>query len=97
MFDFIQLLNRLSDYQVEFVLVGGLAAATYGSTLVPQDVDVCVKLEVPNLVRLKNALLDLNPVHRKSLSEKGIGSDLERGDVGSKVRGGRIFPEIRNR
>ena len=53
MFDFIQLLNRLSDYQVEFVLVGGLAAATYGSTLVPQDVDVCVKLEVPNLVRLK--------------------------------------------
>ena len=96
MFDFIQLLNRLSDYQVEFVLVGGLAAATYGSTLVPQDVDVCVKLEVPNLVRLKNALLDLNPVHRKSLSEKGIWLSLERGGVGYKARGGRISAEIRN-
>jgi hypothetical protein len=33
--DFIQLLSRLSDYQVEYVLVGGLAAATYGSYLAP--------------------------------------------------------------
>jgi predicted nucleotidyltransferase len=62
--DFIQLLNRLSDYQVEYVLVGGLAAATYGSSLVTQDVDVCVNLELANLIRLKKAVIDLNPVHR---------------------------------
>ena len=64
MVDFIQLLNRLSDYQVEYVLVGGLAAATYGSSLVTQDVDVCVNLELANLIRLKKAVIDLNPVHR---------------------------------
>ena len=55
MVDFIQLLKRLSDYQVEYVLVGGLAAATYGSSLVTQDVDVCVNLELANLIRLKKS------------------------------------------
>ncbi|HOW67886.1 MAG TPA: nucleotidyltransferase [Candidatus Paceibacterota bacterium] len=62
--DFVQLLCRLVDGKVDFVLVGGLAAATHGCTLVTQDIDLCVNLALPNLERLQRALADLHPVHR---------------------------------
>ena len=64
MVDFIQLQNYLSDYHVEYVFVGGLAAVTNGSSLVTQVVDVCVNLKLANLIRLKKAVIFLNPVHR---------------------------------
>ena len=36
---FIELLECLIDNDVDFVLVGGLAAAAYGSAQVTQDID----------------------------------------------------------
>lgn len=62
--DFIGLLRRLSESGVEFVLVGGLAAAAHGCSLVTQDVDVCIRLGPDNLQRLHTALRGLDPVHR---------------------------------
>ena len=62
--DFIELLCRLADNKVQFVIVGGLAAAAYGSPQVTQDIDVCIKLSLENLENLKNALWELHPVHR---------------------------------
>lgn len=64
MADFVGLLRRLTDARVEFVLVGGLAAAAHGSSLVTQDVDVCIRLGPENLSRLQAALHDLEPEHR---------------------------------
>lgn len=62
--NFENLLTRLIEHQVEFVLVGGFAATAYGSTLLTQDVDICMRFSASNLVRLQEALVDLHPVHR---------------------------------
>jgi hypothetical protein len=58
------ILSRLHDARVEFVLVGGLAAVVHGGTLVTQDVDVCCRFTPDNLQRLGRALAGLHPVHR---------------------------------
>jgi hypothetical protein len=64
MANFENLLARLIEDQVEFVLVGGFAATAYGSTLLTQDMDVCLRLTRDNLIRLQEAVADLHPVHR---------------------------------
>lgn len=58
------MLARLIKSEVEFVLVGGLAAAIHGSSLNTRDVDVCIDLTEANLRRLHGAIEDLHPVHR---------------------------------
>ena len=40
--NFRQLLQRLADSGLEFVIVGGYAAVTYGSSLVTRDLDICM-------------------------------------------------------
>ena len=64
MANFENLLARLIEHQVQFVLVGGFAATAYGSTVLTQDVDICLHFSTDNLVRLQEALADLHPVHR---------------------------------
>jgi predicted nucleotidyltransferase len=59
-----QILKRLTDNQVEYVLVGGMAAVLHGSPVVTRDVDVCAPLELPNLERIVWALQGLNPRFR---------------------------------
>lgn len=58
------LLERLLESQVDFVLIGGFASVTYGSTLVTQDLDICAALTEDNVASLRKALSDLNPRHR---------------------------------
>jgi len=59
-----QLLQRLSDAEIDFVIVGGFAAMLHGSTLVTRDLDVCALLTNKNVAKLREALRELNPVHR---------------------------------
>jgi len=59
-----ELTKRLIDGRVEFVLVGGFAAAAHGVLLVTQDVDICCRFGESNLMRIQRALADLHPVHR---------------------------------
>lgn len=59
-----QLLARLIQADVEFVLVGGLAASIHGSSLTTRDVDVCCRFTEANLMRIQSAVHDLHPVHR---------------------------------
>ncbi len=59
-----QLLVRLLQAEVEFVLVGELAALVHGSSLVAGQMDICIRMCEENLMRLKTALADLLPVHR---------------------------------
>lgn len=59
-----QLLQTLVEGEVEFVLVGGLAAVTHGTTLHTRDIDICCRFSPENLMRLQAVLADLNPRHR---------------------------------
>jgi hypothetical protein len=58
------IIERLAKYDVDFVIVGGLAAVTFGSSMATQDIDICCDFSVMNLLRIQSALEDLNPVHR---------------------------------
>lgn len=61
---FFKLLSTMLEAEVDFVLVGGLAAAIHGSSMVTQDVDVCVSLKQENLQKLMDCLQPYNPVFR---------------------------------
>jgi hypothetical protein len=56
-----QLLRRLNDFGVEYVVIGGLAAIFHGSALATNDIDVCVSFAEPNLSRITDCLRDINP------------------------------------
>ncbi len=58
---FTKLLRRLHDNEVQFVIVGGVAAALLGSTMATFDLDVCAPLDDENLGRLVRALRGLRP------------------------------------
>jgi predicted nucleotidyltransferase len=62
--NFSQLLQRLTDAGLEFVLVGGFAAVTHGSFNLTRDVDVCAVLTEENVAKLRQALGDWHPTHR---------------------------------
>lgn len=59
-----QLLRRLADSHVDFVVVGGFAGVLHGSALVTRDLDICAVLTPENIERLRETLKDLNPLHR---------------------------------
>jgi predicted nucleotidyltransferase len=61
-FDLEAILQALRD--VEFILVGGVAAAVQGAPLITQDVDILYRIEASNLARLEAALLTLDAVAR---------------------------------
>lgn len=58
------LLQRLLQYQVEFVIIGGVCGIMHGVTLVTTDLDVCCRFEPVNLYRIQAAVKDLHPYHR---------------------------------
>jgi len=63
-----RILEELAEHEVEFVLVGGIAAQTHGNTRMTNDVDVVPAPDRRNLERLAEALRALearvlNPGH----------------------------------
>ena len=64
MTDFGKLLGALSDAEVAFVVIGGVAATIHGSARLTQDVDVCYERSEANLARLVKALAPLKPYLR---------------------------------
>jgi predicted nucleotidyltransferase len=63
-FDLEVILNTLGGRGVEFILVGGVAAAVQGAPIVTQDVDIVYRIESENLERLLSALTDLGAIAR---------------------------------
>lgn len=61
---FGKLLRRLADANVEFILVGGLAANARGSARVTTDVDVSYGRSAANLERVVTALAPIKPYLR---------------------------------
>lgn len=64
MTDFKLLLRALVDNGVDFILVGGLAAAAHGSSRDTRDVDVVYRRTTENIQRLARALQPLSPYLR---------------------------------
>ena len=58
------IIERLAKHDVDFVLVGGLAAVSHGSSMATQDIDICCDFSRINLLRIQSSLAGLNPVHR---------------------------------
>jgi hypothetical protein len=60
----LSLLQSLNERQVDFVLVGGMAATAHGSTLVTQDLDVCVRFDLATLTKILEVLRGKHPRQR---------------------------------
>ena len=63
---FQQLITRLSEASVDYVLIGGIAAIVHGSAHVTYDVDVCYERSRANVERLCQALAPLHPTLREA-------------------------------
>jgi hypothetical protein len=59
--NFQRLLALLAEAEVEFVVIGGLAATVHGSAHVTYDVDVCYERSLANVERLCRALASVHP------------------------------------
>ena len=62
--DFANLLKILAENKVDFVIIGGFAGIIHGCTITTQDIDICCDFSPENLMRMQEALIALNPVHR---------------------------------
>lgn len=76
----VRLLGR---HDVRYVVIGGLAAITHGSSTVTVDVDICHATDRPNLERLATALQEVHAYLRgveAGLAFRLDAKTLERGD-----------------
>ncbi|MDX1395591.1 MAG: hypothetical protein R3195_14495 [Gemmatimonadota bacterium] len=64
MTDFAALLAALESADVEFIIVGGVAATVHGSARLTQDLDIVYARADANLERLVEALAPLDPYLR---------------------------------
>ncbi len=64
MTDFKLLLEALCQAKVEFIVVGGLAAAAHGSARLTQDIDIVYARNEGNLQRICKALANHDPYLR---------------------------------
>ena len=63
---FEQLLTLLTEGRVEYVLIGGVAAAVHGSPYVTYDVDVCYDRSRENVEQLARTLAPIHPTLREA-------------------------------
>jgi hypothetical protein len=67
-FDPITVLSHLAGRGVEFVVIGGFAAALRGSPVITEDLDICFARGEANRWRLSEALADLGARIRGELT-----------------------------
>jgi hypothetical protein len=75
---FRSILVALAEHEVDFILIGGLAAVAHGSRRVTRDIDIVAKPENDNLSRLEAALAELGAVQ---LIEGGAEQPIDPSDV----------------
>jgi hypothetical protein len=82
MTDFERLFAALADGEVEYILVGGMAAVVHGSSRLTQDLDVVYRRTPENLKRVCTALEPFDPYPRGApagLPFRWDATTLERG------------------
>lgn len=81
------LLAGLAEGGVDFILIGGLAAAAHGSRRITRDIDIVVRPDNDNLARLEASLAELGavqllpgavegPITAADIAMVGLGSTL---------------------
>ncbi len=96
-----QLIQRLADADIDFVIVGGFAGTLHGSTLVTRDLDVCAVLSRENVAKLRDVLRDVNPTHRQTpqrlsfLDNPAPDADVKNLDLGTTLGALDILGSIR--
>lgn len=71
----LELLRRLSERGVDFVLVGGMASTVHGSAVVTEDLDVCIRFDEPTLAKVLDALEGLRPRLRMTPERPELSKD----------------------
>jgi predicted nucleotidyltransferase len=64
MIDFPKLLRLLTEHDVAFIIIGGVAAVIHGSSRLTQDLDIVYHRSPQNLARLVQALAEQSPYLR---------------------------------
>lgn len=64
MIDFARLLRLLTAHNVDFTIIGGIAAVIHGSARATYDLDVVYSREAANVERIVKALADVSPYLR---------------------------------
>ena len=64
------LLKELHRLEVEFVIIGGMAAVAHGSAFLTADLDLCYSRTIGNLEKLAEALAPFPPQLEIYKSEK---------------------------
>ncbi|MCX5902770.1 MAG: hypothetical protein NTV89_04700 [Proteobacteria bacterium] len=62
--DFLEILRTLSEYKVDFIVVGGVCAVLHGAPMATFDLDVVHSRSADNLERLLSALHTLDAYYR---------------------------------
>ena len=73
-----ELLQRLNDHGVPFIVIGGVAASLLGSPMATLDVDVCAPLDEANLQKIIEAMRGINPRWRMRPDKVIPFDDIER-------------------
>jgi hypothetical protein len=76
---FRRILELLERHEVEYVVVGGVAAVLQGAPVTTFDIDTLVKVEPANVERLANALSALDARFRERLELRPTREDLAAG------------------
>ena len=71
-FDPVSILRALTKYEVDFVVVGGVAARLRGAPILTQDVDVTPAMTDRNLENLAKALEELDARPRTKPEPEGV-------------------------
>jgi predicted nucleotidyltransferase len=75
--------EHFQRHGVEFIVIGGQAAALYGSPLPTYDIDLCYRRTAENLRRLAAALKELHPTLRGAPPDLPFRLDAESLALGS--------------
>ncbi len=67
-----ELLETLARHDVEYVLIGGLAATLHGSSALTNDADICPEPSSENRERLAAALRDMDARIRTDAAPDGV-------------------------
>lgn len=68
----VELLRRLFEHNVDFIVIGGIAATLHGSPLRTNDTDICPNRTIKNAQRLSAALTSLEAKLRTEASPLGV-------------------------
>jgi hypothetical protein len=70
--NFLNLLERLVNTEIDFVIIGGFAGVVHGCTYVTQDIDICCDFKPSILLAIQKAISDLHPIHRMTPGRKKL-------------------------